>query len=103
MIEFSADHFLPLVGAMFTWRAEGSRAESNMRLLEVERFRSHPGLAREPFSLLFVMHDQPPLGRGLHTLVHSSFEPCDLLLSRVTVPKYEREDPRGMFYEAIFS
>ncbi len=74
-----------------------------MRLLEVERHRRQPGLAREPFSLLFVMHDQHPLGRGLHTLLHPEFEPCDLLISRVTAPKHEREDPNGMFYEAVFS
>lgn len=91
------------MGETFRWRAAVAATESSMRLLQVERSRRHPGLAREPFSLLFVMHDQPPLSWGLHTLVHADFEPCDLLLSRVSVPKHEREDPNGMFYEAVFS
>ena len=101
--QFTAERFLPYVGDVFLWRPSGAAPEASMRLLEVERFREQPGLTREPFSLLFVMHDQPPLGRGLHRLVHAEFEACELLLSRVSVPKHEREHPGGMFYEAVFS
>ena len=106
MTEFDADVFLPYVGAMFRWRSGaangGAPPEADMRLHEVERYRLQPGMSREPFSLLFVMRDQPPLVSGLHSLVHSDFEPCELLLSRVTVPEYERADPGAMFYEVVF-
>jgi len=101
--EFNAERFLPHVGEIFVWRSSGVTKEARLRLLDVERFRHQPGLTREPFSLLFVMHGQPPLGGGLHRLVHDEFEECELLLSRVTVPKYERDDPGGMFYEVVFS
>jgi len=103
MNEFSPELFLPHVGETFVWRAADTAAEARMKLLEVERHQRQPGIEREPFSLLFVMHDQPPLGWSLHTLIHSGFQRCDLLLSRVTVPGHEREDPEGMFYEAVFS
>lgn len=99
---FNAGEFLPHVGEIFLWRSPPA-PDARMRLLEVERFRGQPGLARDPFSLLFVMHDQPPLGGGLRTLVHDNFEACELLLSRVTVPRLERQDPGGMFYQVVFS
>jgi hypothetical protein len=102
MTEFSADAFLPHVGEVFRWQAGAPEARI-MRLLDVERYPRRPGLAREPFSLLFVMHDQPPLAGGVYSLLHGEFERCELLLTRVTVPKYECQDPRGMYYEAVFS
>lgn len=74
-----------------------------MRLIEVTRHPSHGRDCREPFSLLFVMQAQRELDRGLHTLAHPSFERCPLLLSRVAVPSYERKEPDGIYYEAVFS
>jgi hypothetical protein len=39
---------------------------------------------------------------GLHRLVHTDFEPCELLLSRVFVPGRGTGDGTVMYYEAVF-
>ena len=104
--EFTADLFLLRVGELFEWERPGGRTGEEkawMRLIEVTRHPSHGGDSREPFSLLFVMQGQRELERGLHTLVHPLFQRCELLLSRVTVPPYERKEPDGIYYEAVFS
>ena len=108
MTDFTADLFLPHLGELFEWERPTSRngtgeGHAQMHLIEVTRQPHHPGVSREPFSLLFRMKGQRALAWGLHTLVHPEFERCELLLSRVRVPQYERKDPDGIYYEAVFS
>jgi len=106
MAEFTAELFLPRVGELFAWeRSRGRTGEGKawMRLIEVTRYRAYGEGRREPFSLLFVLQGQPELESGLHTLADPSFEPCELLLSRVTVPADERNERGGIHYEAVFS
>jgi len=106
--DFTADLFLSHIGELFEWERPASRTgtgeeKARMRLIEVTRHPSYRGECREPFSLLFAMTGQRELERGLHTLAHPSFERCELLLSRVTVPPYERQEPDGIYYEAVFN
>ena len=92
--QFSAALFRPHVGDTFVFeRPEGG--EARMQLLEV-------GGSERPFSLLFVMREGQPLGWGLPRLVRAGFEPCEIFLSRVTVPRYQSADSAGMYYEAVF-
>jgi hypothetical protein len=108
LAELTADLFQPYVGqpVVFERPADSDTAEeeppARMTLLEVHRGTPSPALRRTPFSLLFVMKDQAPLSLGLHRLMFPGCEPADLLLSRVTVPKYQAKDPTGMYYEAVF-
>lgn len=107
LADLTADLFTPLVGQTIVFERppepDASATEpARMKLLDVSRSAKSPAVRREPFSLLFVMKDQRPLGMGLHRLLHPSFEPADLLVSRVTAPKYEAIDPAGMYYEAVF-
>jgi len=74
-----------------------------MQLVEVKRLRRHAGTPRDPFSLLFVMRDQEPLGRGIPRLNHRDFERLDVFLQRVSIPERERTDPAAMYYEAVFN
>lgn len=102
---FSAEMFEPLVGQTLAFQADGhpELPPAHMQLLEVKRGRKSPLFAREPFSLLFSLKDQPPLAECLYGLDNPQFEPAGLLISRVRVPKYERSDPEGQYYEAVFS
>jgi hypothetical protein len=103
--EFLPDLFLSHVGELFPWVRPGVAGEEKvwMRLVEVTRLPSYGEGRREPFSLLFVLQDQRELQSGLHTLAHPSFECCELLLSRVTLPAAdERKEPNSIYYEAVF-
>lgn len=105
--DFTADLFMPLIGQKLIFErpadAEVSTTEpARLELLEVKPGKKSPALRREPFSLLFVLKDQEQLGNGLHRLRQPGFEAAELLISRVTAPKYEAQDPAGMFYEAVF-
>src|SRR5215470_7950613 len=80
LADFTADMFEPLVGQTLIFeRPDSSDTPTlepvRMKLLEVKRNPKSPAVRREPFSLLFVMKDQPPLGKGLHGLAHPYFEP----------------------------
>ena len=102
---FCAELFEPLVGGTLEFRADG-RPElppAHLQLVEVRRNAKSSLFNREPFSLLFSMKDQPPLAACLYALKHAQFEPAGLLISRVRIPKYERIDPEGQYYEAIFT
>ena len=117
LTELSAQHFQPLVGQKLRFlrpSADLSRApamsldgvareavELALHDVKVARFPSMRG-KRQPFSLLFTLRDAAPLDdRHLHLLSHPEFEPCDLLLSRVTVPELDQHDGT-MYYELIF-
>src|SRR5215471_16005852 len=92
LAELTADHFSPLIGETLTFQRPAPAAGSEparMKLLEVKRHKASVAIRREPFSLFFAMKHQEPLGDGLHRFVHPGFEPSDLLISRVTAPKYE--------------
>jgi hypothetical protein len=107
LAELTAELFDPYVGQMMVFeRPAGSEAEeeppARMTLLEVHRGIPSPALRRVPFSLLFVMKDQAELSFGLHRLILSGHTPVELLISRVTVPKFQASDPMGMFYEVVF-
>jgi Domain of unknown function (DUF6916) len=107
LADFTADLFAPFTGQTLVFERpsapDAPAAEpARMLLLEVKRGSPIPGFRRQPFSLLFVMKDQAPLGAGLHRLIHPGIEPSELLVSRVTVPKYQAQDPKGMYYEAVF-
>jgi hypothetical protein len=108
MPQFTADIFAAYVGQILEFERPEAREDkppipARMQLVEVTRHRMQAGMTREPFSLLFVMRDQPPLSRGLHRLHHDDFEACDLYLERVIAPKYQQSDPMGMYYEAVFN
>jgi hypothetical protein len=105
--DFTAELFDPLLGQTVVFERPADPANislepARMTLLEVKRGHKSPALRREPFSLFFVLKAQPPLGVGLHRLMQPGFEPTDILVTRVTAPKYEALDPAGMFYEAVF-
>jgi hypothetical protein len=105
--DFVADLFDPLVGTTLVFeRPCGSepagQGPARMKLLEVHRGAKPLPALRQPFSLLFVVKDQPPLGTGLHRLVYPGFEPADLFISRVMAPEYQAIDPLGMYYQAVF-
>ena len=99
--ELTAEALAPYTGQTFVF--EGPGGQACMELVEVRRLRRHVGTFRDPFSLLFVMRDQKPLGLGLPRLIHCDFAPMDVFLQRVTVPERERADAAAMFYEAVFN
>jgi hypothetical protein len=108
LAEFTAELFEPLLGQTLEFGRPAAvggpgGAPARMTLIEVLRSESAPDSPREPFSLLFVMKDQAPLGVGLHSLSLPGCESVELFISRITAPKYERKDPGGMFYQAVFS
>ena len=107
LADVTASLFEPYLGQTMVFErlvdADGTVSEpAHMTLLEVRRGIKSPAMRREPFSLLFAMKDQSPLGSGLHRLVHLGCEPADLLVSRVNVPKYQAIDPTRMYYEVVF-
>jgi hypothetical protein len=104
----TADVLEPRVGEEFVFarpaNPDGSPAGVvRMRLLELKRLPPHDLTEREPFSMIFVVKDQASLGMGLHRLLHPELEPFDMFLSRVSVPRFQKADPAGMFYEAVFN
>ena len=100
--DFTAQLFQPLVGQAVQWERPGG-GTARLELLEVQTYPRQPGMTRDPFSLLFELKGQKPIEPGLPRLVHPGFEPCELLLSRVRVPEFERAHRAGVFYEAVFS
>jgi hypothetical protein len=110
LLEFTAAEFLPYEGRKIVFErpsdqfASGGGGFVEMELLEVRAGKPSWGRngQREPFALLFSVRGQAPLGPGLHRLIQEGFEPCDLFLSRVTVPERNDEGGAVMFYEAVF-
>jgi hypothetical protein len=107
LADLTVEMFVPLVGKTLVFERPAHPDASpvnavRMKLLEAKRGVKSPAVRREPFSLLFALQDQPPLGLGLHRLLHPDFEPSDLLITRVIAPKYQAVDPEGMYYEAVF-
>ena len=107
LADFTAEVFEALVGQTLVFERPPSPGPApaepvRMQLLEVRRGHAAPPPLRQPFSLLLVMKDQPPLGMGLHRLIRAGLEPAELLISRVTVPHYQIKDPAGMYYELVF-
>jgi hypothetical protein len=116
--DFTAETFFPYQGQRLPFQRppDGSGTSGDvaeLELLEVTRPErvlriekadpdKHAKRLREPFSLLFALRGQAPLGMGLHRLVHTDFEPCELLLSRVFVPGRGTGDGTVMYYEAVF-
>jgi hypothetical protein len=116
--ECAPDHFLPYVGGRFIFRRppdeQGNISDPvELELIEVRRYAQHstigsapalspPGTQRDLFSLLFVLQKGESLGKGLHQLIHETFEPCDLFLSRVAVLDPGRAHDGRMYYEAVF-
>jgi hypothetical protein len=104
--EFTAELFQLRLGDTFTFLRPESPAAgkaAGLTLIEVH-VSTHPGAPgkRKPFSLLFTLRDSPPLNDRLaHKLAHPGFEPCEILLSRVTVPGLDKHDGT-MYYEAVF-
>jgi uncharacterized protein DUF6916 len=108
LADFTGATLLPYAGQVFVFQRPAGPdgrpgGEARLVLLEVNQYPRQPGLSRDPFSLLFVMKGQAPLEKGLPRLMHQDFEPFDIFLQRVTVPKYENIDPAGMYYEAVFN
>ena len=101
MLPLTADVFEARVGEEFVF--EGAAGAVRMKLVSLTRFPRHELTDREPFSIIFVLKDQTPLGGGLHRLVHPELEPFDMFLTRVMAPRLQRDDPAGMFYEAVFN
>jgi hypothetical protein len=107
LADFAAEFFQPRLGDTFRFLRPqdpaAGRETADLTLIEVHVSR-HPGVPgkRQPFSLLFTLRDAPPLNDRLtHTLSHPGLEPCEILLSRVTVPSLEKHDGT-MYYEAVF-
>jgi hypothetical protein len=107
LADFAAEVFEPLVGQTLVFERSSSEGQApaepaRMQLLEVHRGHPAPPPLRQPFSLLLMMKDQPPLSMALHRLIHDGLEPAELLISRVTVPHHQVKDPAGMYYELVF-
>ncbi len=106
--DFSAEMFRPLEGRAVRFlrpAPQGSNPEPvDLTLIAVRESAGtpRPGL-RRPFSLLFTLRVRAPLADDLlHQLSHPDFEPCALLLSRVSVPELDSRDGT-MFYELVFA
>ena len=104
----TADALEPRVGEEFLFarpaKPDGTFAGVlRMKLVSLARLPRHDLTEREPFSIIFVLVDQAPLGMGLHRLLHPELEPFDMFLSRVVAPRLQKSDPTGMFYEAVFN
>ena len=109
MEQFTADVFAAYRGTNFLFRSsDRTSAAAQLELVDIQRSEKlmqdahRPAQHRAPFSLLFVLQDDPPLGAGLHRLEHADFDPCDLLLTRVAVPGHEGGHNTRAFYEAVF-
>jgi hypothetical protein len=102
--DFTAEHFRPYEGRVFTFLRPADDRENPGAPLEFQVVAISalgPALDhREPFSLLLLSVNGETLGRGLPTLVDPAFEPCELFLSRVQPPLGL---PAGVYYEAIFN
>lgn len=107
--EFRLEHFEPHIGDRFRFiRPDAVPGESDpaveLILLEAQSLpnpRGYPG--RPPFSLLFELCAGRELAVHPHRLLTDGFAECDLLITRVSVPKRMRENPQGRFYEAVFA
>jgi hypothetical protein len=99
--------FRPLQGKSITFlrpAPEGAMGEPvDLTLIAVHEQAGSPRQGfRRPFSLVLTLRDQTPLAdRFLHELSHPEFEPCALLLSRVSLPELDPRDGT-MFYEVVF-
>jgi len=104
----TADAFEARVGEEFVFGRppdeKGSTAGvARMTLTSLTRLPRHDFTDRQPFSIIFTMMSQPPLGLGLHRLLDPELEPVEMFLSRVAAPRLQKANPTGMFYEAIFN
>jgi hypothetical protein len=108
MEQFNAGMFAAYRGTGFLFRAvDRTERAARLELVDVrggDDSIPHGRLAqyRAPFSLLFVLQEDIPLGPGLQRLDHADFAPCDLLLTRVAVPGGAGGRQTGAFYEAVF-
>jgi hypothetical protein len=110
--DVTADTFAPYLGRYIEFRTPAtppgvSSGNAALRLAKIDR-HDHLSLLesqnpatrckrnREPFSLLFESRTQ--LSSGLHTIAHSEFAHCELLLSPVCRPKADGT----IYYEAVF-
>lgn len=113
--EYVAELFYPHAGRQFTFLRpadpSGSRSSVVFDLVKVdahEEFGRRVGVGpdrlykRVPFSLLFRLCSQAPLGRGLHQIQHPDFEPEEWFLSRIMLPGQD-PGPSCMWYEAVFA
>jgi hypothetical protein len=108
--QFTAQAFEALVGhdIQFLRPSVEAGGQPSPVALELIQVRSSGNAAavlaghRAPFSLLFRLHGAAPLqDRFLHKLNHAPFEPCDLFISRVSVPELD-SGGGSMYYEAVF-
>jgi hypothetical protein len=111
LANYSAEMFQVYQGDRFLFEPPAAGEAVDLELLEIsshDRIRkleqSNPEKygkrQRDPFSLLFALRSSQPMGPGLHRLKHADFEPCELFLSRVTVPG---RDTSVAYYEAVFA
>jgi hypothetical protein len=106
--DFKAETFRPFEGKALTFlrpAPAGAACEPvDLTLIAVNEQAGSPRPGfRRPFSLMLTLRDQSPLAdRFLHQLSHPDFEPCELLLSRVSVPELDKRDGT-MFYELVFA
>lgn len=107
--EFRLEYFEPRLGERFRFlRPDSTPEESDgaveLILLEAQPLPHadrYPG--RPPFALVFEL----PAGRELsvhpHRFQTEGFADCVLLVTRIALPQRMRENPQGMFYEAVFA
>ena len=103
--DFTSETFRPRVGEVFVFERPADQQEMSggkvrLKLVDVTVHKKIGGMSREPFSLLFTLETGPPLGRGLHKLLHQDFEQDEWFLGRVQVLG---RDPKMAYYEAVFS
>lgn len=95
----TAESFQPFVGKLLRFqRADGAAVE--LELLEVTTSSRKAGLQRQPFSLLFALKGENPLGQGLLTLHHDDFAADPWFITRVSVLG---GDPAIAYCEAVFT
>ena len=107
--EFRLEHFEPRIGERFRFlRPDAAPGETDpaveLILLEAQPLPHadrYPG--RPPFSLVFELPAGPELSVHPHRFQTEGFAECDLLVARIAVPQRMRENPQGMFYEAVFA
>lgn len=105
--DFTADTFRTRVGEVFVFARPAeqqgmSEGRVSLKLVEVTAHAASKGteIRRQPFSLLFTLEASPPLGQGLHRLLHNDFEAEEWMLGRVQIVG---RDPGVAYYEAVFS
>lgn len=96
--ELTADTFAGLVQTWFRMQTDDGPVE--LALVEVESLPPVPGIARQPFRLVFRSRDPRQVYRqATYRFEHDSLGALDIFV----VPRGPDSERQGMIYDALFS